>query len=360
MFIFDTASIQTMIMQFKKNSINQTYKFDYRKSISVSSLSDVQMMLSKVDSPTFEAFTPSISRDAFLGKFFVFSKFDSLLDNIREGENRIFLSEHELANGIHPHYDFVTPRLSSKFDIPVGTGIFGLSITELDSLHLDNSELGFIKPYYPDGNSIHRYWTEKITPFRIIYTTSEFKKPNSMDCYPNLKAHLDKFSHVISSDNKPYGLHRARIESFFCGEKIATLRKSHNTPVFSYSNFDCYLSATFYVIKTDRVNMKYLTGLLNSKLIEFWLRYKGKMQGANFQLDKEPLQQIPIVQPSIDEQEQVAELVSQIIATKSSDKDTDTSALERQIDFIVYRLYGLSSSDILMIDPNIDILQTNS
>ena len=47
------------------------------------------------------------------------------------------------------------------------------------------------------------------------------------------------------------------------------------------------------MIQTDRVNLKYLTGLLNSKLIEFWLKNKGKMQGANYQLDKEPLQQIP-------------------------------------------------------------------
>ena len=40
--------------------------------------------------------------------------------------------------------------------------------------------------------------------------------------------------------------------------------------------------------------MKYLTGILNSKLIAFWLRNKGKMQGSNYQIDKEPLLNIPI------------------------------------------------------------------
>lgn len=41
--------------------------------------------------------------------------------------------------------------------------------------------------------------------------------------------------------------------------------------------------------------MKYLTMLLNSKLVQFWLRYKGKMQGNNYQIDKAPLVNIPIV-----------------------------------------------------------------
>lgn len=36
-----------------------------------------------------------------------------------------------------------------------------------------------------------------------------------MDDYPNLKKHLDKFQNVITSDNKPYGLHRARDEKIF-------------------------------------------------------------------------------------------------------------------------------------------------
>ena len=40
--------------------------------------------------------------------------------------------------------------------------------------------------------------------------------------------------------------------------------------------------------------MKYLIALLNSKLIKFWLKNKGKMQGNNFQIDKEPILEIPI------------------------------------------------------------------
>jgi len=80
-----------------------------------------------------------------------------------------------------------------------------------------------------------------------------------MDSYPNLKKHLDKFKNVITSDNKPYGLHRAREERFFKGEKIIVQRKCPQKPIFTYSDFDSYVSATFYLIKTERFDMKYLT-----------------------------------------------------------------------------------------------------
>ena len=43
-------------------------------------------------------------------------------------------------------------------------------------------------------------------------------KAKDMTPYPNLKAHLDKFTQVITSDNKPYGLHRVRDEQFLCTE----------------------------------------------------------------------------------------------------------------------------------------------
>ncbi len=61
--------------------------------------------------------------------------------------------------------------------------------------------------------------------------------------YPNLKYHLDRFKDVITTDNKPYGIHRARNEYFFKGEKILSLRKCVNRPLFSY--VDCWLCYFF-------------------------------------------------------------------------------------------------------------------
>ena len=256
------------------------------------------------------------------------------------------LSENELTNGIHPHFDFVNKKLSEKYGFPIGKGIFGLSMSEINALQLTESELKLIKPYYNSSDNVSRYIV-KTTDLSIIYTTSAFKNPHSMDSYPHLKAHLDQFKDVITSDNKPYGLHRARVESFFVGEKIVALRKCAGKPIFAYANGENYMSATFYIIKTNRVNMKYLTGLLNSKLIEFWLKNRGKMQGANYQLDKEPLKQIPIAVPSIEVQTIIANLVDTIILLNSTDKRASnlvlnsyiSSDFEKLINGCIYEIY---------------------
>ena len=101
------------------------------------------------------------------------------------------------------------------------------------------------------------------------------------------------------------------------------------------------------MIQTDRVNLKYLTGLFNSKLIEFWLKNRGKMQGANYQLDKEPLQQIPIATPPIEIQELIANIVDYIISIKYSNYQISelisnkliSDFFERIIDGCIYEIY---------------------
>ena len=114
--------------------------------------------------------------------------------------------------------------------------------------------------------------------------------------YPNIKKHLDKFRDVITSDFRPYGLHRARDENFFEGEKIISLRKTME-PHFTYTDFPCYVSQTFFVIKPKDVNLKVLTAILNSDVIHFWLRSRGKKQGNLLQVDKTQLLALPIKLP---------------------------------------------------------------
>jgi len=261
----------------------------------------------------------------------------------------MFLTDKEVAQGIVFPQDFLNKKnqmiLGGNF--AAGDSIFGLTEQKRQDLKLFENELNLIKPYYTT-EQVHRYYTNPHNTLWLIYTDSRFKNPNSMNSYPQLKNHLDRFAEVITSDNKPYGLHRAREEKFFKGEKIIALRKCVGRPSFSYSDFDCYVSATFYVIKTSRVNQKYLLGLLNSRLIEFWLRNKGKMQGDNFQLDKEPLLGIPIANPDKNIQSVIANCVDYVLLL--NDKNvSDISALvsnrfianyfEEIIDGCIYELY---------------------
>lgn len=127
-------------------------------------------------------------------------------------------------------------------------------------------------------------------------------------------------------------------------------RKCVGRPVFSFSDFNCYVTQTYFIIQTQRWNMKFLTGVLNSSLIAYWLRHKGKMQGENYQLDKEPLLNIPLPSPESCDQKPIIALVDQILAAKKTDPNADTSALESQIDEKVFDLYGLTDDEIAIVE----------
>lgn len=94
--------------------------------------------------------------------------------------------------------------------------------------------------------------------------------------------------------------------------------------------------------------MKFLTAIFNSKLIAFWLRHKGKMQGNNFQIDKEPLLSIPIVKPEKDQQMPIINLIDKILAKKECAKDTDDE--EQKIDQLVCKLYDLTPEEIKIVE----------
>ena len=117
----------------------------------------------------------------------------------------------------------------------------------------------------------------------------------------------------------------------------------------------------FNVIKTDRINQKYLTALLNSKVVRYWLQHKGKMQGGQFQVDKEPLLAIPLVAPSGAEQQRIAKLVDLIlqaseklhIAVLDSGRDRYQRLIDQtdaKIQESIYTYYKLSDSDIDLIN----------
>lgn len=175
---------------------------------------------------------------------------------------------------------------------------------------------------------------------------------------PNILTHLAKFRPIMEErrENQQgriqyYHLHWPREQSTFdYGEKILVPRKC-GTPIFCYTEKEAYVMMAINVIKTGRVNMKFLSGLLNSKLVAFWLRNRGKMQGLNYQLDKEPLQQIPIPVPDVKIQTRIGAIVNEIIERKSANANASIQDLENQIDNIVYHLYDLTYDEVLIVDP---------
>lgn len=370
--MFESASIQTMIMMFQKDKVTDDYTFDYRRLTAYKATEKEAIAILDPSYKTYEqaeCYTPTIRRANFYDKNITFSQSSDILGVISSLSSVIYLNDKEIAQGIVFPQDTLNKKNQQKLgpQFQINQGIFVLTSAELETLALNQNELSLIKPYYTNEN-ISRYGVQKGNKYWTIYTDSRYKNPNSLDCFPNIKRHLDRFVSVFTSDNKPYGLHRAREERFFVNNKVIAVRKCVGHPIFSYCDIECYLSQTFNMIQTDRVNLKYLTGLLNSKLIEFWLKNKGKMQGANYQLDKEPLQQIPIAEPAVNIQKLIATLVDYIIlicSTKDSlselvSNETIASFFEKIIDGCVYELYfeeHMKEQEINIIDSAMELIK---
>lgn len=361
--VFRDASIQTMILIAKRSNLEKKYTFDYRRlEAKKPTLADAQALLEKLPGsgraylePTFDR-----KREPSSPMTFSASDYELVLDQISLMSN-FYLSQDEVAQGIVPPQDFLNSRgreLLKGEAFTVGQGIFNLSHSEKESLNLTDLEKVLVKPFFT-SNELTQYYGGNHNSLWVIYTDSRFKNPAEMDAFPNLKRHLDQFNKVITSDNRPYGLHRSRDERFFIGEKIISLRKCAK-PTFTYTDFPCYVSQTFNIIKTDRANLFYLTGLLNSRLVKFWLKHRGKMQGQNYQVDKEPLMAIPLHIPSIERQDQLARVIKRIIECnqklKNNTADATQVQLQRMLDQYedqmndaIETFYGLSESEKLLL-----------
>ncbi|MBQ4548307.1 MAG: Eco57I restriction-modification methylase domain-containing protein, partial [Bacteroidales bacterium] len=255
--VFDSASIQTMIMLFQKDSVTDNYFFDYRKVQQKHANKQVAInLLEKIHDDSNVYFMPLFNREHFSNQLLTFASTenDQILQLISNAKH-ILLNDQdglkEISSGIDVLQDYVNKKaqqlLNNKKQI--GDGIFVLSQQEYDSLSFNDNEKSLVKPYYT-SKLINRYSVCKENSEWIIYTDSSAN--DSISLYPNIQKHLDQFSKVITSVNKPYGLHRARKKESFEGEKILALRKCVNRPAFSYVNFDSFVSRAYLIIRTNR------------------------------------------------------------------------------------------------------------
>ena len=295
--VFESAGIQTMIYLMQKNSDNEDYIFNFSKiNDKVITNSEIQDFLSKSKSSKTELYKVRIVKEIFLDNILNFTNETNsiILNNIQKNGN-FYLNKEEINSGIDIGQDFVNGKSKSILgnDFNIGDGVFNLSQDEYDGYNFSNEEKKLLKPFYTT-KEINRYLTIAKNRYWVVYTSSKFKNPEEIIPFPNIKKHLDKFKEIITSDNKPYGLHRTRNEKIFIGEKILSIRKC-SKPSFAYVEFDSYVNRTYNIIKSKRIDLKFLNSLLNSQLIKFWLKEKGKLQGDIFQVDINPLLSIPLI-----------------------------------------------------------------
>jgi len=348
--IFDSADQQTMIMVLNKDTKQKQYQFKHSKVVSNDfSKRDLSNFLKSDNHSKVETNLINFDRSKMLDQSFNFnsSQVDKIIKKIESSKN-FYLKNTDITNGIHPHHAKVSKKHEefSKGKFNKGAGIFVLNTNEIKKINFLKTEIANFKPVFYSEN-LKKFYSYEQTDEFIIYTSHEFNNRNIISKFPNIKKHLDKYKSIITSDFKPYGLHRKRNEFFFQGEKITSLRKCIE-PKFTYTDYNCYVLADHYVIKTDRINLKYLTLYFNSKIIKFWFQYKGKMQGTNFQIDAEPLLRVPIYYSS--KLKKYLELFDKL--KKDYKKEKQVSMLEKELNKFLYSELNFSEQEIEFIEEN--------
>jgi adenine-specific DNA-methyltransferase len=155
---------------------------------------------------------------------------------------------------------------------------------------------------------------------------------------------------VINGRKSWFSLWWERDESFFLpGAKIIFAARTLGRN-FTYTDEAFYASRNCFFIKSSRINLKNLTGLLNSTMMYYYMHQTIKHNGDLLQLDKVQFLSIPLYKPTAEIQNEIARIVDQILCAKCKHQNLDTSALEQEIDRLVYKLYNLTDEEIALIE----------
>ncbi len=98
---------------------------------------------------------------------------------------------------------------------------------------------------------------------------------------------------------------------------------------------------------SEQINLYYLCGLINSKYATYLL---DSIRGGDYHIVPEHIRNIPIAPATTEQQLPIITLVDRILAAKKANPLANTTAEEREIDRLVYDLYGLTEDEIAIVE----------
>jgi hypothetical protein len=152
-----------------------------------------------------------------------------------------------------------------------------------------------------------------------------------------------------------------RLRDYFNNINLILLRRVSKDLVATISENPVAYSKNLYGLKINELNAKYILALLNSKVLNFYYKKKfsTKKEDVFPEIQTYFVEQLPIPSVPLYAQQPIISLVEQILSIKQGIAGqarndggvADTSAQERQIDTLVYKLYELDYEEVKIIEP---------
>ena len=324
--VFNSAQIQTMIMTFAKDHSGKEFVIEHRSLKEGAVEADVEAMLRNQPAGNVFYRNPTLSREDDVSHSLPLFGETGLIKKM-EGKSNFAVLESEIVQGI------------------IGNPDDAFKIRDSELGELSESEMKFVHRFYTHTD---RYVTVPGDE-NVIYISNKSTPSFVPERYPGIqnrilpyKAKLLHRREVENGRLQWYFMHWPRVEKVFkAGAKIVWAARTEGRN-FTYTDSEFYGSRNLFYLETDRINLKCLVGIYNSRLMLYFMENRLKHLGALLQLDKNQIAKIPLVKPDDAVQCEVAQKVDAIIAAKRGDPSADTSALEAEIDEKVYDLYGLT------------------
>ncbi len=195
-----------------------------------------------------------------------------------------------------------------------------------------------------------------------IQGASEKAEKEFQKQYPAIYNHLLEFKEPLSKRNKEetgiryewYALQRCAATYYPEFEKEKVVWKALSLqPSFTIVHSGVFNNDKANLLTSKNSDIKYLCGLMNSKIFQFYFSSLGIGMGEGFEYKIQFVEKIPL--PPITSENQplvrrIEALVDKILEAKRSNPQANTTNWEKKIDKRVYKLYGLTEEEIKIIE----------
>lgn len=242
-------------------------------------------------------------------------------------------------------------------DLQTGDGVFVLDRQNArDRMRLEKlKKHRFLKAFYKNSD-IGKYTVSDVPEKYLIFSSPDEPEEEQQI----IKRHLAGYRSILEHIRK---INREKTEHWYLLRRGTGCREVYESPkitapqrsrsnVFGYHEGEWYASADVYYIThaAEGYPLKFILGLLNSRLYYYWLYHKGKRKGDMLELYQQPLSAVPVAAVPEEKQRPVIELVEKILELKMHDRNADTSCQERQLDALVYAIFGLTEKEIAAVE----------
>ena len=135
------------------------------------------------------------------------------------------------------------------------------------------------------------------------------------------------------------------------------LRQTSDVLRACYDDKGYYCQNSVFIVHSDVINLKYLLALLNSKLFSFIYKTKNPQSGKAFaEIKPSAIKELPIRTIDFKDKndkaifDQLVDLVNKMMSLKRAKANDENqvrmAALDKEIDQLVYRLYGVTTKEI--------------